>query len=67
MTGRDGTMERQQEIGQQFGFLIILFLIVLTGYSLCSILKILAICSPLLQNNCKVLFIRHLVQVRRYV
>lgn len=32
MTGRDGTMERQQEIGQQFGFLIVLLLIVLTGY-----------------------------------
>ena len=25
-------MERQQEIGQQFGFLIVLLLIVLTGY-----------------------------------
>ncbi|WP_439033809.1 hypothetical protein ACS19Z_29140 (plasmid) [Klebsiella pneumoniae] len=35
-------MERQQEIGQQFGFLIVLLLIVLTGYFFVSILKILA-------------------------
>ncbi|WP_395128335.1 hypothetical protein [Klebsiella pneumoniae] len=66
-------MERQQEIeelkkkkerqelkrfDQQFGFLIVLlFNCVNWVFFLCSILKILAICSPLLQNNCKVLFI----------
>ena len=33
----DGTMERQQEIGQQFGFLIVLLLIVLTGYFFCAV------------------------------